>query len=366
MEIGSVLELDKWELYGIPKERRPFWLPFMKDNKDYKSVFYQSGRNAIEALLFFVKERKGIKKLLLPDYMCETVKDAGKRAGILLEYYKIDRTYCFSPEEIEEKVTKDTCLFVAHFFGKKLEREIISHIEAWKAQGIIVIEDVTLSLFSSDEEKGVGFGTYTLGSIRKWLPVPDGGFVASCTEELPQELTKTHVSKYTDFYLMVQTMKREYIQGECKDKDLKKIYMDYYSLSIKELFSDYQLYPMSEWTQNYLQNYEIGAVMKQRMANYDYLYAKLSKIDGMKLKIRREDGYLPLGMVIQTENRDELLQYLIQNDIYCNVHWRLEPSQDNPELTFLAQHSITIPCDQRYGLEEMDYIADALERWSRK
>lgn len=365
MEIGSVLELDEWELYSILEQEKTFWLPFMK-NKEYQSVFYQSGRNAIEGLLIFLKERKGIRKMLLPDYMCETVKDAGKRAGIFLEYYKIDREYCFSPEEIEQKLAEDTCLFVAHFFGKKLEKEILSRIEGWKALGTIVIEDITLSLFSSDEEQGVGFGTYTLGSIRKWLPVPDGGFVTSCSEELPEEITGTFVSKYTDFYLMVQTMKREYIQGDCQNKTLKKIYMDYYSLSIQELFSDYKLYPMSVWTRNYLQNYNIDAVVEKRMRNYDYLFAKLSKLEGMKLKVHREEGYLPLGLVIQTENRDELLQYLIRNDIYCNVHWRLEASEENPELTFLAQHSITIPCDQRYGLEEMDNIVNALERWVRK
>lgn len=73
-----------------------------------------------------------------------------------------------------------------------------------------------------------------------------------------------------------------------------------------------------------------------------------------------------MGMVIQAENREELLQYLIQNDIYCNVHWRLEPLEGNPERTFLSRHSLTIPCDQRYGMEEMDYIVDVLERWGRK
>lgn len=366
MEIGSVLELDKWELYGIAKERKAFWLPFMKQNSAYKTVFYQSGRNAIEGLLLYLKEKRGICRMLLPDYMCETVKDAGKRAGVELAYYRIDRKYNFSVNEVEEKMTEDTCLFMAHFFGKKMDKEILSYIQKWKDEGTIIIEDVTLSLFSSDDEQGVGFGTYVLGSIRKWLPVPDGGFVASYTEELPEEITATHVSKYTDFYLMVQTMKREYVNGGYQDKNLKSLYMDYYGLSIEELFSDYCLYPMSEWTRNYLQNYDVLEIIAKRTKNYDYLYDKLSGLRKIELKIQRQEGYLPLGMVIQTENRDELLQYMISNDIYCNVHWRLEPSGENPDLTFLAQHSITIPCDQRYGLEELEHIVNVLERWEEK
>ena len=142
--------------------------------------------------------------------------------------------------------------------------------------------------------------------------------------------------------------------------------MKYYELSIDELFSDYTLYPMSEWTTNYLQNYDIKALIEKRTRNYDYLYNKLSQIDGLKMKVHRKEGYLPFGMILQTENRDELLQYLISNNVYCNVHWRLQPSKKNESVSFLAQHSITIPCDQRYGEQEMDYIVSVLERWYEK
>lgn len=365
MEIGSLLELDEWELYGVPESEHSFELPFMKKDKKYRTVFYQSGRNAIEALLLFLREQRGITKILSPDYMCETVTDAAKRAGILIENYQIDREYCFVPEEIESKLQKGACLFVAHFFGRKIEGSLLTAIEKWKSEGVIVIEDITMSLFSSDE-KGIGFGSYTLGSIRKWLPVPDGGFLASDAEEMPEELESSCVSKYVDFSFVAQRMKRDYIQGSCVDKKLKKIYMDYYGLSIKELFSDYRLYPMSDWTKNYLQNCDVNEIVQKRMSNYDYLYQRLSEIEGITLKTKREEGYLPLGMVIQTTDRDELLKYLIENDIYCNVHWRLNLEEASPECAFLSTTSITIPCDQRYGFAEMDYIADVMERWKKR
>ena len=365
MEIGSVLELEQWEAYAVSDKGEKFYLPFMGKDTSYESVFYQSGRNAIESLLLFLKEKRKVKQVLIPDYMCETVKDAAIRAGFLPEYYKIDQSYDFMPEEIEEKLSPDTCLFVAHYFGKKMDRNLLAGIMSWKEQGIIVIEDVTLSLFSSDEQNGVGFGNYTLGSIRKWLPVPDGGFIASRSDALPVQIEGNCVSKYTDFYYMVQAMKKEYIQGGCKDTELKKIYMDYYALSIKELFSDYTLYPMSDWTGNYLKNYDRQQVIERRCNNYDYLYQGLSELSFLKVAVKREEGYLPFGMVVLVENRDELLKYLIENDVYCNVHWRLEASSNNPELTYLSQHSITIPCDQRYGLEEMEYILDTIKRWKK-
>jgi len=365
MEIGSVLELEQWELYAVSEKDDKFYLPFMKEDTSYKTVFYQSGRNAIESLLLFLKEEGRVKRVLLPDYMCETVKDAVVRAGFVPEYYKIDRNYDFASEEIEEKLSRDACLFVAHYFGRKMSCNLLSDVMRWKEQGVIVIEDITLSLFSCDENNGVGFGNYTLGSIRKWLPVPDGGFVTSKSDALPMQITGSFVSKYTDFYYMVQNMKKEYIRGGCKNKELKKIYMDYYALSIKELFSDYALYPMSDWTGNYLKNYDREQLIKRRSNNYDYLYKGLSELDWIEVAVKREEGYLPFGMVILVENRDEMLKYLIENNVYCNVHWRLEGSSENPELTYLSQHSITIPCDQRYALEEMEYILDTIKRWKK-
>ncbi len=364
MEIGSVLELERWEMYAVSEKDDVFYLPFMKDKK-YKTVFYQSGRNAIESLLILLKKEFGIKKILLPDYMCDTVKDAAKRAEVVQDYYKIDRNYDFKSEEIESKLSKDACLFVAHFFGKKINERSLSDILKWKEQGVTIIEDITLSMFSSDNGDGIGFGHYTLGSVRKWLPVPDGGFIASYTNKLPEQLKSNCVSKYTDFYYMVQVMKKEYVENGYQNKTLKNIYMDYYSLSIKELFSDYTLYPISDWTKNYLKNYDMQEVIEKRKKNYDYLYEGLSKINWLRLAVRREDGYLPFGMVVQAENRDELLQYLIKNNIYCNVHWRLDNMDDNDDAVYLTQHSITIPCDQRYDLEEMDYIINTLERWQK-
>ena len=104
MEIGSVLELDQWEMYEVANKEKAFWLPFMKNSTNYQTVFYQSGRNAIEALMVFLQIEKGIKYLLMPDYMCDTVKDAGVRSGIGIKTYKIDEDYNFSESEIEEAV----------------------------------------------------------------------------------------------------------------------------------------------------------------------------------------------------------------------------------------------------------------------
>lgn len=368
MEIGSVIELAEWEKYKYLDEGKAFYLPFMGEkNANYKTVFFQSGRNAIEALMKCIQEKSGIQKILLPDYVCETVLDAVIRANMEYELYCVNRNFELELSDIEKGVQSGIrCLYIVQYFGNKFSKQTIDAIAKWHKEGVIVVEDITMSLFSSDSTGGVGFGDYILGSIRKWLPIPDGGFLCSKEQVLPEITAHSYVSKYTDYYRLVQTMKRMYVQGGFRDKELKENYLTYYRNSIEELFSDYRIYPMSEFSMNYIKNYDWNEVVAKRIQNFDYLYEKIKNIEQIQVKIKREDGYIPLGMVIRCDARDQLMNRLIENDIYCNVHWRLKARTENPDIETLSMQIMTIPCDQRYDIAEMDYIADVMEQWSKE
>lgn len=366
MEIGSVIELDEWEAYKNVNVDKKFWLPFMKKKCNYKTVFYQSGRNAIEALMKPIQYQYHIDKILLPDYVCETVLDAVIRADMDYELYNVNAQFELELQQIENYIKAGIkCIYVVQYFGKKFSNQIIDAIKRWKEAGIIVVEDITMSLFS-DDEMGVGFGDYILGSIRKWLPIPDGAFVCAAKKELPESIRTSSVSKYTDYYRLVQTMKKMYIEGGFRDKKLKENYMTYYHKSIEELFSDYQLYPMSEFSMNYIKNYDMERVINTRKENYDYLYGKIKSLKHIHVKIKREYEFIPLGMVLECSDRDDLLEYLISKDIYCNVHWRLKSRGENPAIERLSNTLLTVPCDQRYGMTEMDYIADTVKEWDER
>jgi len=362
MEIGSVLELDDFVKYQIPENGNAFWLPFMRESVSYHTVLYQSGRNAIEDLLSFLMAEKGIKTVLLPDYMCGTVREAAQRAGMNICTYKVNRFYEVDRNELASLRQDDACIFVAQYFGKKMNQELVKQLKDWQAEGSIIIEDLTLSIFSKDDAS-VGFGNYIVGSIRKYLPIPDGGFLCSTSDEMPILPKTTVVSKYTDYYFAVQAMKKQYIDGGCIDKELKSCYLGYYNLSIKELFSDYAIYPISDWSANYISQCDIREIVRKRQANYDYLYGKLEHIKGIEIQVKREGEFLPFGMLILTEKRNELLDYLISKEIYCNVHWRLDGTDENPDMEYLAKHTMTIPCDQRYSFSDMDRIAEVIKEW---
>lgn len=361
MEIGSVLELDEQVKYDSGLSDFEFILPFM-ENKKYRTLFYQSGRNAIEDLFSYLKETKNVKSALLPDYMCSTVADAVKRAGVEIINYRIDRNFFTNTDDIDRNTENVQVIYIAHFFGLPPVKELTDKIEDWKKQGKIIVEDITLSLFSEGEGQ-IGFGDYIIGSLRKWLPIPDGGFVSALNGDMPEAVPEGKVSRYSELYFDVQTMKREYINGGCKDKDLKDVYMKEYAESIDELFSDYEIYPMTKWSKTYTGNADFAWIKNKRTANFDYLVKLLKEIPGVVIANERSEGFLPFGILLNCDKRNDFLQYLIKNDIYCNVHWRLEESAQNEDVGYLAGRVITIPCDQRYNKEDMERIAQVIRKW---
>ena len=353
MEIGSILQASSNDKYLPSGRESVFRLPFMKD-PDYFCSFYQSGRNAIEVLFREIAEKENV---LVPDFVCATVPEAIIRAGCTPVCYHIEEDLSFNPDEIAGYQSLTKLLYVVHFFGRKMSESEIQAIRKWKENGGIVIEDITMSLYS-DASEAFGFGDYIIGSIRKWLPIADGGLIISKIRSFAPPVDSV-VSLYSNYYQIAQILKREYINSKESDKELKDTYLKFYQESIRYLFSDYSIRPISPLSMNYILNTQDNASFSVRVENYKYLFAKLQNLNTVSPVVQLEEGFVPFGMVVKCERRDELLQNLIKNDIYCNVHWRL----DFPSVSSLSKNIMTIPCDERYNRSDMDRIVEAIENF---
>ena len=354
MEIGSIFEINSRELFTVCKEVEPVF-PF-EGNEKWNYSYFNTGRSAIEALLVYLK-KEGKKHVWLPSYDCDSVLGAAKRSGVEVHYYRIDRELHIVTDDLGA-LSPDAVLYVVNLFGKSERKETLYEIMALKEKGITVIEDLTLALFSEGE--GVGYGDYIIGSVRKWLPIPDGGFVASQCE-LPEFKKEQPGYDYTLYYLTAQFMKYEYMNDTTLDKQ------QFLSLSNKgmaSLFSDYSIREMSQVSERLLNNTDFTKVRKSRAENYRYLYHNLQDIEEIKVMIAPSEVSIPLGMIVSTEERDNLFQHLVKKGIYCNIHWR--PNESTmlfEDSDYLSKHCLTIPCDQRYGKTEMDYIAQTIKNY---
>ncbi|MBR6095102.1 MAG: DegT/DnrJ/EryC1/StrS family aminotransferase [Lachnospiraceae bacterium] len=356
MEIGSILQTASYDKYLPSQNSDSFKLPFMQDD-EWLSSFFQSGRNAIEVL--FAETAPGAS-VLVPDFVCGTVPEAIQRAGCRVVNYHIDDDFTFSFEEINALLSETKILYIVHFFGRKFSETEMKAISHWKNEGITVVEDITMSLYSKDPE-AFGFGDYIIGSIRKWLPVSDGGFILSKAKSFDAPKMQS-VSLYSYYYQLAQMLKKQYIEAGEKDAKLKETYMNFYHESIRYLFSDYSIAPISPVSMNYILNTQSQNSYFKRVQNYTYLSEGLKDFgDSIRPAVILNPGYVPFGMVVKCTKRDELLQYLIKNDIYCNIHWRL----DLPAVFSLSNQILTIPCDERYGKKEMDRILQVIKDFYR-
>ena len=195
-----------------------------------------------------------------------------------------------------------------------------------------------------------------MGSLRKWLPIPDGAFLSS-RRVIPNYEIEHGYNAYSFNYVIAQIMKSVYLRNKQLDNHA---FMAKYALSTKALFSDYTIRDITDLSRGYLQSYSFKPIIEKRIENYDYLWKNLSQLRYAKPLFKRSDGQVPFGYVVLSVYRDRLLEYLISRGVYCNVHWRIPEAIIDPIARDLSRRILTIPCDQRYGKTEMDYIIRVL------
>ena len=71
----------------------------------------------------------------------------------------------------------------------------------------------------------------------------------------------------------------------------------------------------------------------------------------------------PLFVPILVDNRDALRHFLIENKVYCPVHW---PVSKYHRLTCqtagIYERELSIICDQRYDLSHMEHIVKLIKK----
>lgn len=354
MEIGSIFEIDPRSLFVVPKEGSGIF-PF-EGSQQWNFSYFNTGRAAIEALLVYLKGQ-GKRKVWLPGYDCSSVLDSAKRAGIDIELYEVDRELNID-SSVFGKLQGSDILYLVSFFGKPESQKTLKLARAAQKKNIVIVEDLTLGLLSKGEN--VGFGDYLIGSVRKWLPITDGGFVASL-KPLPEFKKEQASNDYTFYYFAAQIMKHSYLKDTTLDKQR---FLDISNEGMKALFSDYTIREMSLLAKKTVDATNLRDVASVRYDNYKYLHMMLSNISELRLMVEPIEGMVPLGMVICVEDRDKLFKYLIQNNIYCNIHWREnESTKLFVDANYLSKHCLTIPCDQRYDRVHMDYIYNTIKSY---
>lgn len=140
-------------------------------------VFTTSGRAAIWHALKGLGVGAG-DRVLLPTYHCPTMVAPAIHAGAEPVFYPITLEGVDSGFLAKFDSRRVRALLVAHFFGRPIPLSRLR--EYCDSRGIALIEDCAHALFGTTDGKPVGaWGDFAVGSLTKFLPVPEAGCLAS-------------------------------------------------------------------------------------------------------------------------------------------------------------------------------------------
>lgn len=279
--------------------------------------------SARNCLVYLVKSKK-IKKIYMPYYLCDSV-------DVILDYCEVeyyDINDKFLPK-FNKKLNNDEYIYIVNYFGQ-LSNYLIKRLK--KIYKNIIIDNV--QAFFQLPVKGVD----TIYSCRKFVGVPDGAYLYTdviALEKIEQDKSK---NRFT------------YIFGR-----LEETAQQYYNMyrENEELLEKIPLLMMSKSTENMLGVFDYRKIKKKRTQNFKYLNKRLNKLN--KLNLKKVSGAYSYPLYI--DNAENLRKKLIDNNIFVPVLWP-NVIKDNKSINAydFAKNILPLPCDQRYGIEEMDKI----------
>lgn len=309
-EIGGYFELES------------FNLPLLHEN----ALALNSGRACLEYLI----SQKRIRRIALPCFVCDVVIDSCRKMGVAVSFYHIGADFL----PLDAEVGSDTYMYLVNFYGQLDEKQLLAFKEKYPR----LIVDNAQAYFSMPMN-----GVDTLYTCRKFFGVADGGFL------------------YTD------APKKYLFQDESHDRmgfvlgRFERPAGEFYSDSSKnnDLFSSLPVMAMSKLTKNLLRAIDYEQVKKARSENYQVLHRELGSFN--KLDVKSVEGAFAYPMLI--ENGPELRKMLAEKKIFVPTLWPnvlKDCPEDSLEHKF-AKNILPLPCDQRYGEEEMLYISEVIK-----
>lgn len=305
-----------------------FELEQLISDEYYKDLIaLNSGRNA----LLYLLKAKNIKKLYIPYYLCTSVSDMLKMHGYDFEYYDIDSE--FMPI-FNKNLDKDEYLYIVNYYGKLTNKKVY----ALNEQAMKIILDNTHAFFQKPID-----GIDTIYSCRKFFGVPDGAYLstnARIREELTVDVSKERMAHILGRHEGLAS--EYYINFKNNDESFKSQPLKY----------------MSKLTHNILGAIDYERVRQIRNENYAYLNSKLGVYN--KLKFTTSDGAFAYPFYIK--NGIEVRREIAKKKIYIPTLWPNILS-GTPEGSIEYDYSANIlplPCDQRYGVDDMECIINYL------
>jgi hypothetical protein len=207
---------------------------------------------------------------------------------------------------------------------------------------------------------------YCLVSLRKTLPLPDGAAVWSPRRHpLPaQPPLSPEREKASLWKLGAMILKRLYLDGEAVDKQVFR----QMQLAGEEAIARGPISGPSRHVEQLLPALPWRSWRRRRAQNHTALSDALGLLPGLHvLAPFSAAGACPLSVIMEfasPELREKCRAGLIAKAIYPAVLWPIEQDsqRSTPEAVRLSRRLLSLPCDFRYGMADLERVATEVRR----
>lgn len=320
------------------------------DVEDYGYCF--SGRTAIETVL---KDIGPVKKACLPSYCCDSMIEPFRKQGIEVCFYSV----YYENELVIKYNFPDDCQIVlfCNYFGFETPFLPDDFVEEFHSKGGYIIEDITHSFLSIPQKHSQS--DYYVVSLRKWFPICSGGLFMKRIGRIKNKPVLQPGIEFIEKKLAAMCLKKKYIDaGNIGDKNK---FLELYETTNNWFAKNYSNMSIDEQSMNYLESNQYEIVAKKRIENATVLYDALDRIKDISLLFDREKMRCPLfvPIIVNPECRGEIRSKLIENAIYCPIHW---PNPNADCNSNLYDMELSLICDQRYDEKDMMRIVQIISQ----
>lgn len=308
-----------------------------------------SGRDALRLLVAHGRERRGWRRVLVPSYFCQEVVRAMAALGPELAVYPdspLERIPVLPPLR-----RGDALLHVGYFglrSGPSLELPA----------GVDLVEDHTHD--PTSPWAGTSRADFCVASLRKTLPIPDGGALwsprghslPSCPPGTPER------ARASSDKLAAMVLKALYLGGHPVDKEAFR------RLAVSGE-TDIAAGPpaaMPEVTHTLLGAFPADTWRTRRRENHGFIRASLHGIPWLEVLSPASDDCVAFTALLVCDSparRERVRHSLIEERIYPAVLWPLDetlfPVPDNNRE--LSRRVLSLHCDFRYTRQDLERVA---------
>lgn len=306
--------------------------------------YYADGRQA----LIHLYRTQGWTRLWVPEYFCYEVIITLRKAGLELCFYADypgNVHDCKTLEAMQENgcFKENDAILRVNYFGIRSYRPV-------DKLNVPVVEDHTHDLIGNWATNSQA--DWCIASLRKSLPVPEGGLLWSPIglqlPEAPEPVEENERIAAARWESM--RLKTRYLKGENVEKNAFRVGL----LSTEEYFDSAEVCALDSISMKYLSEFNLSSWYNRKKENLSILQ-NINK-DGIYVLKPEDRSCMAFSLVMFFDSlaeRDRVRQELIAQQIYPAILWNIPQCVTNEDVFQFSERMLSIHCDGRYSVEDI-------------